>query len=133
VDLVVGKDGKAVRRYLKDAYRYDPGKGWKRLADLPYAVAAAPAPAPADASGFYILGGDDGTNVGFTPPDRHPGFSKKILRFDKKTEKWIEAGELPVARATVPLVQWNKLWVIPCGEVRPGVRSPEVWSLAIDK
>ena len=75
-DLVVGKDGKAERRYLKDAYRYDPGRGWKRVADLPRPVVAAPSPAPADGSGFFILGGDDGSKVGFTPPERHPGFEQ---------------------------------------------------------
>ena len=127
VDLV-RKGDKAERRYLKDAYRYDPGKGWKRVADLPRPVTAAPSPAPADASGFCILGGDDGAHVGFTPPERHPGFSKTILRFAPKTQKWKEAGELPAPRVTVPLVVWNTLWVIPNGEARPGVRSPEVWS-----
>ena len=34
-DLVVGEGGKAERRYLKDAYRYDPGRGWKRLGEAP--------------------------------------------------------------------------------------------------
>lgn len=130
VDLVAGKGGKAERRYLKDAYRYDPGKGWRRVADLPYPVAAAPSPAPADASGFYLLGGDDGSKVGFTPPERHPGFVRTILRFDRKAAKWLEAGELPSARVTVPFVPWNKLWVMPSGEVRPGVRSPDVWGAA---
>ncbi len=127
-DLVAGKDGKAERRYLKDAYRYDPDRGWKRVADLPRPAVAAPSPAPADGSGFFLLGGDDGANVGFTPPERHPGFERTILRFDRKTAAWTGAGSLPAPRVTVPLVEWNNLWVVPSGEVRPGVRSPEVWS-----
>jgi hypothetical protein len=28
----------------------------------------------------------------------------------------------------VPLVRWRGAWVIPGGEMRPGVRSPEVWA-----
>ena len=32
VDLFVGKGEQVERRYLKDAYRYDPDKGWKRIA-----------------------------------------------------------------------------------------------------
>src|SRR5437764_854044 len=28
VDLVAGTGGQPVRKYLKDAYRYDDGKGW---------------------------------------------------------------------------------------------------------
>jgi N-acetylneuraminate epimerase len=125
VDLV---GGKGERRYLKDALRYDPGKGWTRVADLPYPAAAAPSPAPADASGFYLLGGDDGSQVEIAP-SRHPGFRKNILRFDARSGKWDRAGELPAGRVTVPFVRWGKSWVVPSGEARPGVRSPDVWSL----
>jgi N-acetylneuraminic acid mutarotase len=131
VDLVPGQDGKPERRYLRDAYRYDPARdSWRRLPDLPYPAAAAPSPAPVDESGFLVLGGDDGSKVGFTPPERHPGFNKGILRFDRKSERWVAAGEMPAARVTVPCVRWNGLWVVPSGEARPGVRSPEVWALA---
>jgi N-acetylneuraminic acid mutarotase len=128
VDLVPGYGAAVERRYRKDAYRYDPEKGWKRVADLPHAAAAAPSPAPTEATGFSILSGDDGSKVGFTPPDRHPGFNRAILRYDGPAAKWVAAGELPFARVTVPFVQWNGRWVIPGGEVRPGVRSPDVWS-----
>ena len=128
-DLVAGEGGKVERRYLADGYRHDPGKGWRRVADLPHAVAAAPSPAPAMESGPVILGGDDGAQAGVAP-ERHRGFSRQVLRYDRKTDKWIEDGQLPAARVTVPLVQWKKSWVIPSGEVRPGVRSTEVWSAA---
>lgn len=127
VDLVAGKGDTLEREYLTDAYRYDPGKGWKRVADLPHPVAAAPspAPAPADHSGFYVLGGDDGSRVGVAP-DKHPGFARVILRYDARSERWVQAGEVPVPRVTVPCVAWGKTWVVPSGEVRPGVRSPDV-------
>jgi len=125
-DLVVGKDGKIERRYLKDAYRYDD-KGWKRIADLPHPVVAAPSPAPTDTSGFFILGGDDGSQVAVAP-DKHQGFIKEVIRYDAKSKTWVEAGELAAPRVTVPCVRWNTSWVVPSGEVRPGVRSPEVWS-----
>lgn len=118
------------RRYRKDAYRYDPAAGWKRVADLPNPVAAAPSPAPADAAGFYVLGGDDGSQVGVAP-DEHRGFVRTVLRYDGKAGKWVAAGELPAARVTVPCVAWGPTWVVPGGEVRPGVRSPEVWALAV--
>jgi N-acetylneuraminic acid mutarotase len=127
-DLIARKGGLPVRQYLTDAYRYDPGNGWKRVADLPRAVVAAPSPTVAGASGPVVLGGDDGNDVA-TPPDRHPGFSKIVLRYDAKADRWIEDGKLVAPRCTVPLVLWKKSWVIPCGEVRPGVRSPEVWSV----
>ena len=127
-DLVVGKGEKIERRYLKDAYRYDPDNGWKRIADLPHSVVAAPSPAPTDATDFYVLGGDDGSQVE-VGSGKHQGFSKKVLRYDSKTQKWAEAGELFAPRVTVPCVLWNASWVVPSGEVRPGIRSPEVWSM----
>lgn len=125
VDLSLDKDGQTRRKYLKDAYRYDPAKGWSRIADLPWPVAAAPSPAPVDASGFYVLGGDDGSQVG-SAPDRHRGFRKTVLRYDSKASRWIQAGTLPAPRVTAPCVAWGTSWIVPSGEVRPGVRSPRV-------
>jgi N-acetylneuraminate epimerase len=129
-DLTVSKSGQVERRYLKDAYRYDAGKGWKRIADLPRAVVAAPSPAPSTESGLLILGGDEGSQVNVAS-DKHVGFSKRMLRYDAMADKWIDAGEMPAAHVTTPLVQWKKMWVIPNGEVRPGVRSPEVWTFRL--
>ncbi len=127
VDLVRNSSGQSERCYLKDAYRYDEGKGWSRVVDLPRPVVGAPSPAPADARGFYVFGGDDGSQVG-TPPDQHVGFSKHILCYDKHAANWVEVGESPAPRVTVPLVVWNGAWVVVSGEARPGVRSPEVWT-----
>ena len=125
-ELVADKDGNVTRRYLKDAAFHEPTKGWGRCLPLPHAVVGAPSPAPSDKTGFYILGGDDGSQL-IVPFNRHKGFSKKVLRFDVKTRDWVEAGELSAPRVTVTLVVWDGAWVIPSGEMRPGVRSPEVW------
>jgi N-acetylneuraminic acid mutarotase len=132
VDLVAGKEGKSERKYLRDAYRYQPGQGWQRIADLPHPVVAAPSPAPVDSSGFYVLGGDDGTQVGVAP-DMHRGFNKTIIRYDLKTGTWAKSGEVAAARVTVACVPWNKSWVVTSGESRPGIRSPEVWAFTPGK
>lgn len=131
-ELYADKDGTVKRTYLKDGYRYEPRTGWKKIADLPAPIVAAPSPAPSHEQGFFILGGDDGTNVGFQPTEKHPGFRTEILRYDPKTDKWLEHGKLPFARVTAPLVKWGDAWIIVSGEVRPGVRSPEVWSVQLD-
>lgn len=127
VDLGSGAGGKLERRYLKDAFRFDPDNGWQRIADLPHPVVAAPSPAPTDAQGVLVLGGDDGSQIG-TPPERHPGFTRTILRYDVRSNNWVKTGEMPAARVTTPCVHWNGSWVIPSGEMRPGVRSPQVWA-----
>jgi N-acetylneuraminic acid mutarotase len=128
VDLTAGPDGKPKRRDLTDSYCYDPtiGKGWRRIADLPHSVVAGPTPAPDVNENIYLLGGDDGLQANL-PPAEHAGFFKTSLRYDAKTDKWSTAGEITAPRATVPVARWNNAWVLPSGEVRPGVRSPEVW------
>jgi N-acetylneuraminic acid mutarotase len=122
--------GKPVREYLTDAYRYEPGQGWKRIANLPRPAVAAPTPAPVNAQGdLLVMGGDDGSLVSFQPLDRHPGFPKSILAYSPAKDTWTTAGELPIAHVTTTTVPWNGGWVMPTGEVRPGVRSPANWWL----
>jgi len=117
VDLVAGK-----RRYLRDAYRYNPKSGWRRIPDLPHPMAAAPC---IGGDRLLILGGDDGSRYGFQPVEKHPVFCAEILEF--KRGEWKVAGKTPAPRATVPVVNWRGRIVMPSGELRPGVRSPEVW------
>lgn len=123
-------NGRVARVYLRDAWRYHPGHGWQRVADLPKPCVAGPTPAPSLDSSFLLLGGDDGARAGFQPLDRHPGFSRAILAYDAKSDTWREDGEVPTSRVTVPTAFWRDHYVIPSGEMRPGVRSPEVWTLS---
>ena len=82
-------------------------------------------------STFYVITGDDGSQVGFQPVWKHPGFSNKILVYNAVENRWKEVGKAPFARATLPAVFWDGKYVFPSGEMRPGVRSPEVWVLEI--
>ncbi len=128
-DLSADREGKPIRRYLDDCYRYDPKGGWSRIADIPRAAVAAPFPAPTlGASQFLVIGGDDGSKIGFLPAQDHPGFSNEILSYNTVNNKWTHVGYTPAPRVTAPVVQWGKNWLILSGEVRPGVRSPQVWS-----
>ena len=129
-DLSADSEGKPMRRYLNDGYRFDPKVGWSRIADIPPAAVAAPSPAPTiGASQFLVIGGDDGSKVGFQPVQDHPGFSKEIYSYNTLTNKWTPFGYTPAPRVTAPVVHWGEHWLILSGEMRPGVRSAEVWSV----
>ncbi len=128
-DLGAGPHGKPVRTYLKDGYRFTPGQGWKRIADLSRATVAAPSPAPTlGQTQFLVVSGDDASQLA-TPPTQHPGFPKAVLAYDTRADRWSEHGTTPAPRATVPTVLWQGHWLVVSGEQRPGVRSPEVWRL----
>lgn len=127
--------------FLKDAWELNVSSGqWKRLADMPEARSAAPSMAvPAGASSFLMLGG---VTVPFLAEQvaarpeidgqgmEHPGFPGAILSYNTVTDRWAEAGSLPLegtfAPVTTPVVLWNGKVIIPTGEIKPGVRSPQV-------
>jgi N-acetylneuraminic acid mutarotase len=129
VGLHSGADGRPVRTYLRDAWRYTPSAGWQRLADLPRAAAAAPSPAPWRGSRLLIVSGDDGVHAKVEPKSLHPGFPRDVLAYEPRADHWGNLGDSPLSRATVPVVEWQGRAVMANGEVRPGVRSPEVWVL----
>jgi N-acetylneuraminic acid mutarotase len=127
-----GSGSKIRRSYLRDAYRFSPAAGWTRIADVPKAVAAAPSPAAQfDRSRILVLGADDGSRAGFEPVEAHPGFSRDVFVYDTEADRWDQSNGAPVACAAVPMVSWDRRFVIPSGELRPGVRSPEVWSITL--
>lgn len=131
VDLIQGTGGNPERRYLTDGWCHAPQNGWSQMARLPHAVTAAPSPAPIDATGFLVLGGDDGSQLGI-PHERHRGFVKTVLHYDAAKNLWTDVGQSPVSRVTVPCVHWEHAWIIPSGEMKPAIRSPEVWSFTPD-
>ena len=132
-DLFANAAGQAERRYLEDAWRYQPATGWQRLADLPHAVAAAPSPAiTGNGARIVIAGGVSPEFLARLPKDRtHPGFPSDFLAYDIAANTWAAhpgpAAPLPApARVTAPLAKWNDIFVVPSGEVAPGVRTPTV-------
>jgi len=129
-ELLPGEDGKAMRRYLTDAYRFRPGQGWERVADLPMPVAAAPSPAPAyGQSHLLVFGGDDGANSSrvWELKDEHPGFSRDILAYHTITDTWVKKGTLPAGHVTTVAVGWGDSVIMPSGEIRPGTRTARIF------
>ena len=126
--LVSRTDGLPQREWLRDAWRYTPDSGWKRLADLPRPLAASPGPAPVlGPSHLLLIGGDDGSLVSRAPAE-HPGFPRELWAYHVTTDTWALLGPLPFSLVTTPAVSWQGRIVVPGGESRPGVRSTAIWS-----
>lgn len=121
------------RRYLADGWSLvAPAAGqvwpeWKRIASLPQPLVAAPGPAlNVGKQHFVVLGGDDGSRVGFQPIAEHPGFPGDVYRYHRVTDTWTKIHTVSVPRVTTTVVPWKSGWVVPSGEIRPGVRTPTV-------
>jgi N-acetylneuraminic acid mutarotase len=62
----------------------------------------------------------------------HPGFSKEILRYDARKDIWSIAGIIPFeVPVTTAACLWGKHVIIPTGEVRAGIRTPNILSAEI--
>ncbi|RCR66579.1 kelch repeat-containing protein [Larkinella punicea] len=138
------KTGAIKRRYLADAYAYDPEqRTWTRLADLPNPTVAAPSPAfPSGQNQLLVPGGDDGANAdrNLILKENHPGFRAEVLAYNTLTNTWTVVGNVSPktganddtkkpalwAPVTTPAVVWNGKWILPGGEVRPGLRTNRV-------
>jgi len=59
--------------------------------------------------------------------ESHPGFSRSVILFDTQTRKSYRAGEIPgPAQVTTAAVTTPRGIIIPSGEIKPGIRTPEV-------
>jgi len=130
-DLHSGPDGKPMRAYQNDSFRYTPGRGWTKIATAPTGIVAAPVPAVVEGKKIIVFGGDDGSRLGHKPPQDHPGFPKNVYQYDTTTDHWERIGAAPFVPVATPVVNWHGGWVVASGEIRPAVRSREVWMLKV--
>ena len=117
---------------------------WKSLRDLPQGMSAAPSAAlPVGVSHLLMVGGvsaqywrqqfEDRPDLNGAG-DLHPGFERSVWAYDTITDTWVSAGELPqmaggvpvAVPVTTPVVEWKKKFIVPSGEIKPGVRSPQI-------
>ncbi|MCH1510439.1 MAG: sodium/solute symporter [Akkermansiaceae bacterium] len=127
--------------WLKDCWELElETKTWRRLSDLPEARSAAPSMAvPVGASSLLMLGGvpvDFLSEQVAARPElngqgmEHPGFPGSVFSYNTVTDRWAEAGSLSLegsfAPVTTPVVLWDGKAILPTGEIKPGVRSPQV-------
>lgn len=64
----------------------------------------------------------------------HPGFYNGILLYNTLTDQWAKIGELPfLPHVTTPAVLWDKKIILSNGEIKPGIRTPNVMLGTIKK
>lgn len=57
----------------------------------------------------------------------HPGFFNGILVYNTLTNQWKKIGELPfLPHVTTPAVLWDKKIILSNGEIKPGIRTPDI-------
>jgi N-acetylneuraminic acid mutarotase len=57
----------------------------------------------------------------------HPGFGRAVWRYDLKSDEWKRMGDLPSnGPVTTTAVVWGDMIILPSGEVKAGVRTPEI-------
>ncbi len=127
--LAPGATGAPVRTCLRDAWKFSDG-GWSRLADLPTAAVAAGSPAPVAENAICVVSGDDGKQTGLASPSDHRGFPAAVQRYDTRRDSWSVAGQLPVTPpVTVAVAPWRGQFIFFNGEIKPGLRTTEVFAL----
>jgi len=129
--------------FLKDVFEFSPSRyfqnkknqnPWQRRTNIPVCVMAGPGIAVGQ-SHIFILGGDDGSLFHLTDSlkEKHPGFPKQAWAYHTITDTWISLGSLPANHVTTRAVFWDDAIVIPSGEVRPRVRTPNIWKASFQK
>ena len=120
------------RRVLADAWAYEPAADtWTALAAPPHPLAAATAAAVGQ-SHVLVFSGDVGAPADVPLADREE-FPARALAYHTITDTWASAGDMPRGVVTTQAVAFGGRVVLPSGEVRPGVRTNEVFALEIGK
>ena len=121
-------------QFLTDVWQYKPGsQTWRPRADVPKCVMAGTGIRWGQ-SHLLILGGADGSLFSKADElrDDHPGFPKEAWIYHTITDTWVSAGKTPQNQVTTIAVEWDGAIVIPSGEIRPRVRTPNVWKVRVN-
>ena len=118
-------------QFLKDVWEYSPQNAkWRRRADAPRSVMAGLGIGFGQ-SHIFVLGGADGSLFFKTDElkDDHPGFPKEALAYHTITDTWTSAGPIPQNHVTSIPAMWDGKIIVASGEIRPRVRSANIWSI----
>ncbi|MDR0265927.1 MAG: hypothetical protein LBJ04_22130 [Sphingobacterium sp.] len=129
----------------------DYGSTWSKRADIPFPATAGTACLLPD-QGIWLFSADRGNTFhqvealifdakSETDPAKrqkiietknrlqinHPGFGREVWRYDLHSNKWNRMGDLPSnGPVTTTAVVWEDMIILPSGEIKAGVRTPEI-------
>jgi len=117
--------------FSPERFGVDPAGAWRRRAAPPVPLMAGTAVAFGQRQ-IVVLAADDGALLKTSAADpefakRHPGFPRQAWTYDTVADSWESAGETPTCPVTTPAVAVDGGAVLVSGEVRPRVRTREVW------
>ncbi len=146
-----------ISKLHRSHFQFDPSSElWIKKSSLPYALTAGTGIA-LDEGNMLMFGGDPGTVFSQVEKKQvaikeavdvekkrlletekaqlqrgHPGFSTVVLLYESKKDRWSVAGSLPApSPVTTTAVQWKNKVYLPCGEIRPGVRTTAILSVTL--
>ncbi|MBA2113643.1 sodium:solute symporter family transporter [Bremerella alba] len=125
------RDADGETQFLRDVWQFVPKTNtWRQRNDAPQAMMAGEAIGVGQ-SHIFVLGSADESNWGKEDElkDNHPGFPRQAFAYHTITDSWISAGETPASPVTTTAVRWGDSIILPSGEVRPRVRSPDIWKI----
>ncbi|MGV3589105.1 MAG: Kelch repeat-containing protein [Adhaeribacter sp.] len=146
------KNSNGISDLNDSVYRYDlKSSQWQPKQSLPYALSAGTGMATGTGE-ILLFGGDKGETFHKTEQllaaiaaekdhakkqqlnqqkatlqAAHPGFSKEVLQYNALTDTWKKLGTIPFeVPVTTTAVNWADGVLIPSGEIKAGVRTPQL-------
>lgn len=93
----------------------DEGSTFRQVENLSLQLAASPDSDTLTAQRSQLLNG-------------HPGFGRSVLFYNTITDRWTRLDDFPGAgQVTTTAVRWGHEIYLPSGEIKAGVRTPEIW------
>lgn len=146
------KTSQGISELYNSVYEFNvPQQKWSELSPLPYSLSAGTGLATRNGN-ILLFGGDRGTTFSkvenyislidkaTTQLEKeelilkknqvllsHPGFSQEILLYNVQTQSAKIVGSIPYATpVTTNAFYWGKEIVIPSGEIKAGIRTPQI-------
>jgi N-acetylneuraminic acid mutarotase len=151
------KNSNGISDLYNNVFEYDiTANRWNEKTPLPYALSAGTG-ILYDANNIILFGGDKGivfhktetliAAINIEKDDgkkhdllieknklqtEHPGFSNEILLYNIKTNIWKVIDTIPFdTPVTTTAFKWKNEIIIPSGEIKAGVRTPNILSVKI--